>query len=776
MLSRRFRLFITLGLSALICMATVRADLTQTDQTFLRLSPELEEISQEPASLAKDALPENWKKVSSTIRQTVARLSRRGIDPKSAARLDLAKYGDEFLRIKRDGSMQVTLHVSRLGAPEREKLEAAGYQITFESEEFLFLEGWLSAFKIEEMSRLDFVTAIRPTLPPMTSTGSVNSAGDRIMSADRARQSFGVSGRGVTVGVISDSVDGITQARASGDLPPNVQVLKFGQGAGEGTAMLEIVNDLAPAANLAFYGPQSSGDMIAGINQLAAMGANVIVDDLTFFDQPHFEEGPLAQAVNAVASRGVVYLTSSGNFAQGTNTDRSHYESDFVGGGSLGGPTRNVHDFGGGVRAQQITVRPNSRAAIFLQWANRFGMAWDDYDLYLIDAQNNIVARGDDQQDGDDFPIEAVFIDNPNNTPATYFIVIDLFSGSPRPIELYYARVGSVQFAQAAGSIAGHANASGAITVGAISANDPGNDTIEPFSSQGPCTLFFPGFLNRQKPEITAIDGVAVTGAAGFPSPFFGTSAAAPHVAAIAALMLEANPSLNPAQVKNALQQTAIDFGAPAVDNVYGAGLVNAFEAVRAVRTGGGGGAGNDPPQLAGLTARLNGDLLTLTGTASDPNGDMTQVQVNLLDTANTVVGQTSPFPVSFGTATSIGFNVQVNNLSQFPAAVRASLIVIDSRGNRSPALTADFSQADPGGPGLTLVTRSGNKLNLKGRGLSGQIQVEINGVVVASGFNSSNKKVKVTGSAANLNLRAGLNRVRVGRDGLFSNIFLLDL
>jgi hypothetical protein len=758
-------------------MATVRADFNQTDQTFLRLSPELEAISQESPSLAKEALQENWKKVSSAVRQTVARLSRRGIDPRTAPQFDLAKFGDQFMRIKRDGSMLVTLHVNRLGAEEREKLEAAGYQITFESDEYLFLEGWLSAFKIEEASRLDFITAIRPTLPPMTNTGSINSAGDRIMSADRARQSFGVSGRGSTVGVISDSVDGITQARASGDLPANVQVLKFGQGAGEGTAMLEIVNDLAPGANLAFYGPQSSGDMIAGINQLAAMGANVIVDDLTFFDQPHFEEGPLAQAVNAVASRGVVYLTSSGNFALGANTDRSHYESDFVGGGPLGGPTRNVHDFGGGVRSQRITVRPNSRAAIFLQWANRFGMAWDDYDLYVFDEQNNIVARGDDAQDGDDFPIEAVFIDNPNNTPATFFVVVDLFMGSPRPIELYYARVGSVQFAQAEGSIAGHANASGAITVGAIGAGDPGNDTIEPFSSQGPCTLFFPGFVRRQKPEITAIDGVAVTGAAGFPSPFFGTSAAAPHVAAIVALMLEANSTLNPTQVKNALQQTAIDFGAPSIDNVYGAGLVNAFEAVRLVRTGGGGGgAGNDPPQVAGLAASLNGDLLTLTGTASDPNGDMTQVQVNLLDTSNTVVGQTSPFPVTFGTATSIGFTAQVNNLSLFPAAVRASLIVIDSRGNRSAALTADFSQSDPGGPSLTLVTLSGNKLNLKGRGLSGQIQVEINGAVVASGFNNSNKKVKVTGSTANLNLRAGINRVRVSRNGLFSNIFLLGL
>src|SRR5262249_49792888 len=67
---------------------------------------------------------------------------------------------------------------------------------------------------------------------------------------------------------------------------------------------------------------------------------------------------------------------------------------------------------------------------------------------------------------------------------------------------------------------------------------DTTNSTIEFYSSQGP-TLD-----GRQKPDVSAIDGVSVSGAGGFPSPFFGTSAAAPHVAGIAALAIQAAPCM----------------------------------------------------------------------------------------------------------------------------------------------------------------------------------------------------------------------------------------
>ena len=89
---------------------------------------------------------------------------------------------------------------------------------------------------------------------------------------------------------------------------------------------------------------------------------------------------------------------------------------------------------------------------------------------------------------------------------------------------------------------------------------------------------------------MTAIDGVSVTGSGGFPATFFGTSAAAPHVAGLAALLLELRPELlsgeqgddpvaDRATLRNAIVGTAVDLGAAGVDNIFGSGRVNGLNA-----------------------------------------------------------------------------------------------------------------------------------------------------------------------------------------------------
>ena len=90
----------------------------------------------------------------------------------------------------------------------------------------------------------------------------------------------------------------------------------------------------------------------------------------------------------------------------------------------------------------------------------------------------------------------------------------------------------------------------------------------------------------RQKPDLTAADGVATTlpGASGL-NPFYGTSAAAPHAAAIAALVKQAVPTATPAQVGNFLKATALDIMTGGIDSDSGVGIVQAFQAVTA--TGG---------------------------------------------------------------------------------------------------------------------------------------------------------------------------------------------
>src|SRR6185295_1908103 len=90
------------------------------------------------------------------------------------------------------------------------------------------------------------------------------------------------------------------------------------------------------------------------------------------------------------------------------------------------------------------------------------------------------------------------------------------------------------------------------------------------------------GGILRQKPDITAADGVSVTGVGGFPSPFFGTSAAAPHAAAIAALLKAAGPALTRTAVRNALAAGAIDIEAPGLDRDSGVGIIMANRALNA--------------------------------------------------------------------------------------------------------------------------------------------------------------------------------------------------
>jgi hypothetical protein len=187
------------------------------------------------------------------------------------------------------------------------------------------------------------------------------------------------------------------------------------------------------------------------------------------------------------------------------------------------------------------------------------------------------------------------------------------------------------------------------------------------------------------------------------------------------------------------------------------------------LRSDTGGGAGS--PAIGTASGDLLGDMLTLSGTVSDPQGDIVQAEVSLLNSAGGLVSQYPPTPVNTGGAASFNFSFQVAGLNDLPAATRASLVFIDGQGNRSSAASVDFSRADPGGPNIKKVKFSGSKLTIKGGGFNGLVQVEINGVLVAAKNNGSNGKVKINGNASALNIREGANRVRVFKNGLRSNI-----
>jgi len=127
------------------------------------------------------------------------------------------------------------------------------------------------------------------------------------------------------------------------------------------------------------------------------------------------------------------------------------------------------------------------------------------------------------------------------------------------------------------------------VAVGAVDVHDPGLDDVELFSSRGPARIDFPTLEIRAKPDLVAFDGVAISNAGGFPAcppfcAFFGTSAAAPHSAGVAALLLDQDPTLTPAQVQSALTRGAVDIGAPGFDATSGFGRLDAVAAADTLR------------------------------------------------------------------------------------------------------------------------------------------------------------------------------------------------
>ncbi len=478
-------------------------------------------------------------------------------------------------------------------------IEDAGGKIVVSVEKFNSIRALIPAGKLEALALLNDVKFVHQAAKAYTRTGSTTSEGDTTHRADTARTAFTTDGTGVKVGVLSDSVDYLSNSQASGDLP-SVTVLPGQDGVpatGEGTAMLEIVHDLAPGSDLYFASAFNGAASFANnILALRAAGCDVIVDDVFYFSESPFQDGIIAQAVNTVTADGALYFSAAGNEGNKTDNTSGTWEGDFVDGGAASAPVNGkggiLHSFGS---TTYNTV--NSRGfATVLFWSDPLGASTNDYDIYVLDsAGNNVVDSSTTVQNGSQDPFEIV-------SPASgQRLVVVKAAGDARYLHIDTIR-GRLSVSTA-GNITGHAMAEAGFGVAAVDANtsfpNPFSggliNPVETFSSDGPRRVFYyadgtpitPGnYLStggtvRQKPDIAAADGVATTVPGFFP--FFGTSAAAPHAAAIAALIKSYSPALTPDQVRFALTNTALDIEAIAFDRNAGAGLIMAYEALQSL-------------------------------------------------------------------------------------------------------------------------------------------------------------------------------------------------
>ncbi len=498
----------------------------------------------------------------------------------------------------------------------------------------------------------DRVTKVRAQLTAYLNkfhplAGKVTSEGDVTHRANDVRSTYGYQGQGIKIGVLSDSYNAkggaatnVTNGdlpgpgNAEGDLIPVTVVQDYPGGSDEGRAMLQVIHDLAPKAELYFATADvSEASFASNIQALRnTYHCNIIVDDVFYFDEPVFQDGIVAQAVNSVTASGALYFASAGNAGSVTKGTAGVFEGDFNDAGSAafsgGSKSGTIHNFGTISTPVNGDIITSKGLAYNMNWSDPQGASGNDYDLFLVSSSGTIKASSTNIQSGTQNPYEQ--IDAPSLASGDRLIVFKTAGASTRAFHVNTNR-GKLTVATG-GQTKGHSCAANALSIaatpahGAFQSGAPvgpypnpfvSTNHVENFSSDGPRRKFYnpdgtsitPGnFLFSTnggtvlaKPDLAAADGVKTTfGILSGLNPFYGTSCAAPHAAAIAALILSGNPSLTPAQVRTILISTALDIESPGYDYNSGYGIIQAYQAASKVVSG---SCGTPSPNASNITA-----------------------------------------------------------------------------------------------------------------------------------------------------------------------------
>ena len=593
------------------------------------------------------------------------------------------------LRFGTNNDVQVYILLNAVTDETVRQLTDAGAVIEIRDAARRRVQAHVPVARLQSIAQLEIVDAIRLPAYARRRVGQVTTEGDAILYADAVRQQFGLDGTGVRVGVVSDGLKGVFATgcttscagvaggpiatgdlpsavgvrnasgvltgstggivgrsfQANGDLeglPPATPACSFAGAGAEGTALLEIVHDLAPGAKLSFANSDTDLAFSQAVNFLAASN-DVVLDDIGFLGEP--SDGTSAVSSNTAAALNNPSFPIRAYFtAVGNDADQHYYgtyEDSRIDGATIPGITTigHLHLFqrtedttdvlGLGAQPYNVISLPaNGEVAIFLTWDDAFGASSNNYDLYLVQqSTGRVVASSTDIQSGRQDPAEA--IDYVNRGAQDLFRIVvqnvrdaaqpkhlNIFSIQPEcaaagPQLLAPPRHERHNYNTATRSVSAQGDAGGSpvavMAVGAVcsasaaaagsfssapdeSCLDTSNVTPEFFSSRGP-TLD-----GRVKPDVAAIDGVSITGAGGFSKSFFGTSAAAPHMGGIAALLLQSAPCLlgrtastvAPAGARSTVRDLilgrAIPLSGSLPDNASGFGRADAFASLKATR------------------------------------------------------------------------------------------------------------------------------------------------------------------------------------------------
>ena len=160
-----------------------------------------------------------------------------------------------LMPLSNEGVIDVYVYTDVLTQAEIDALQHHSVHLYHADRQFHTVYAAVAIDALETIAALPFVRWVSLPSYSLLRTGDVTSAGDTVLRAAEARENFGVDGRGVRVGIISDSLVNLQASVDSGDLPSDVIVLEAGEDSGtdEGRAMAEIIHDIAPGAKLLFH-------------------------------------------------------------------------------------------------------------------------------------------------------------------------------------------------------------------------------------------------------------------------------------------------------------------------------------------------------------------------------------------------------------------------------------------------------------------------------------------------------------------------------------------
>lgn len=555
-------------------------------------------------------------------RSEVPKLSRLLSEYTTQSNSNILKSGDQnfsnpLVKLNSYKEVQIYVTLKQLDEYDIQELQSYGLTIDIKNYQLKKVQGWISADKLDSLSGIDNIVSITTPNYPTVRKGSVNSEGDSLLKTEELAQ-LGYSGKGVRIGIISDGANNWQEAAQSGDLPENITTYgvcntgNTGQTedlcnrtsgtCNEGTAMAEIIHEIAPDAELAVASVNTSLEFIEQINVLINdFKADIIIDDLAFLGEPTFYDGDIANAIKS-ASNKVLFVSSAGNSGYGhyipddyeltTSVDIMDSVNTFT-------PSL-VHDFGQSGNSSDdpyhgFIIPANSATTIVANWDGRIasvGLSRSLIQLRIHNIEGLTVYKNDlISLTSANEAVTGVCIPNTSNENQVYFATVQFYNKTS-PFRLFFLGGGAIEYPISKSSVYGHSAVERVIAVGAINASEFDTEEVTFYSSRGPSVInhvLDPSSLSivnleyqelRKKPDLVAVDGVSVTGTGGFPQTFFGTSASAPHVAGVAAQLMSVSPFVKASDTRRALLLGARDISVTGFDYNSGYGIVSPIGAL----------------------------------------------------------------------------------------------------------------------------------------------------------------------------------------------------